>query len=309
MCQHWGTLVSPLKTAIYAVCFAVAVVAALCCCPSGSASGRIKQSSKKDQGIVLTVVSNNVATNKHLQTSWGMSCLVEGTEKTYLFDTGGDGEILLSNMKKLGKDPEQIDAVFLSHNHADHTEGLWKLLRVLSNKRVEIYVPKSFPPGFSARAAKAGATVIEVDEPREISPAIYTTGERGTSIKEQALVIKTSEGLVVLTGCSHPGIVDMVKTAKRIGHGEVLLVTGGFHLMRSRRSHVERVIDELKRLGVQRVGPSHCTGERAMEMFERAWGADFVDLGCGGVARIGVPAGSDPDSAASDPRPRQPRQR
>lgn len=93
------------------------------------------------------------------------------------------------------------------------------------------------------------------------------------------------------------GIVDMVERAKRIGNSEVLLVTGGSHLMRSPKRQVERVIDELKRLGVQRVGPSHCTGEAAVEMFKRAWGEDFVDLGCGGVARIGVSAGPDAPSA------------
>jgi len=119
-----------------------------------------------------------------------------------------------------------------------------------------------------------------------IAEHIRTTGELGTAIVEQALIIETDKGLIVVTGCAHPGIVEMVQKAK--SYGDVYLVMGGFHLADKSTREVEAVIAELKRSGVHQVAPSHCTGEKAIEQFKAAFGTGFIQAGAG--LRFVVPA-------------------
>lgn len=234
--------------------------------------------------IEITVLYNNVAQDTRLIPAWGMSCLIEGMEKTILFDTGGDGRILLSNMRKLGKDPAKVEAVVLSHIHGDHTGGLSEFLRAAGN--VELYIPKSFPDGFRRQAEELGHTTTMIGKPVQIAKDVYSTGEMGDGIKEQALILNTSKGLVVITGCAHPGVVDLVRRAKEVCTGDVYLVMGGFHLMGYSDREVQKIIKELKDLGVKKVGPSHCTGDRPIELFRQVWKENFVELGCGGIFQI-----------------------
>jgi 7,8-dihydropterin-6-yl-methyl-4-(beta-D-ribofuranosyl)aminobenzene 5'-phosphate synthase len=229
-------------------------------------------------------VYNNVACDRELTLSWGMACVIEGTEKTILFDTGGDGRVLLTNMRSMGVDPGIIDAVVYSHIHGDHTGGLEAFLAV--NPEVTLYVPSSFPEDFKRFVRSKSTRVIEVDSPVEICDRVHTTGELGTGLKEQALVLESESGLVLVTGCAHPGVVYMVERALELFDGGVYLVTGGFHLGGAGAKEIERVVSELKKAGVKRVGPSHCTGEQAMEKFREGWGKDFVEAGCGAVIRI-----------------------
>jgi len=203
---------------------------------------------------------------------------VETGEMTILFDTGGDGPTLLGNMAALGIDPGQIDVVVLSHIHGDHTGGLNALLNVDSHK--VLYVPRSFPPDFKERVGQR-TKVIEVSEPVMIADHVRTTGEMGAAIIEQSLLIETSQGLVVLTGCAHPGIVEIVRHAKTLG--DVYMVMGGFHLLDRDTSEVEAIIAALKQLGVRKVAPSHCTGDGATHLFKQAFGAECLPVGVGAV--------------------------
>jgi len=234
--------------------------------------------------ITIKVVYNNVVFNREFTTSWGMACVVEGLEKVILFDTGGDGGILLSNMKAMGVDPGEIDVVVISHIHGDHTGGLPSFLAV--NSDVAVYIPSSFPGDFKRSIKERGSRLIEVSEPVEICNRAYSTGELGTWIKEQALVVKTEKGLVIVTGCAHPGVVDITKSALRLYDDNIYLVTGGFHLGGASEKEIDRIISELKGCGVKKVGPSHCTGERAIQKFKEAWGKIFVEAGCGAVIKI-----------------------
>ncbi len=235
--------------------------------------------------ITITVTYNNIPYNKDLICAWGMSCSIEGIEKSILFDTGGDGGILLSNMEILGIDPAMIDVVVLSHIHGDHVGGLWSILE--KNNKILVYLPEAFSKSFKQRASKIARKVISVDKPIKICEGVWSTGQLGTWMKEQSLVINTEDGLVVITGCAHPGIVNIVKKAKDIFQNQVYLVLGGFHLISYNESQVREIIRQLKELGVKKVGPSHCTGEIPIELFKKAWGEDFVNLGCG--AKIKIP--------------------
>jgi 7,8-dihydropterin-6-yl-methyl-4-(beta-D-ribofuranosyl)aminobenzene 5'-phosphate synthase len=234
--------------------------------------------------ITITVTYNNIPYNQDLTCAWGMSCFIDGIEKRILFDTGGDGRILLSNMEKLGINPEDIEVVVLSHIHSDHVGGLWDVLN--SNNNVLVYLPESFPENFKQRAAQTAQEVISVDEPVRICKEAYSIGHLGDGMKEQSLVINTKKGLVVIVGCSHPGIVNITKQAKQMLKQEVYLILGGFHIMGYNDIQVGEIIRQLKELGVKRIGPSHCTGEGPIELFRQAWGKDFVNLGCGASIKI-----------------------
>ena len=121
----------------------------------------------------------------------------------------------------------------------------------------------------------------------DVLPSVYTTGQVGSGIVEQALVVETGAGLVVVTGCAHPGVVEMVRRVKEVTVGEVALAMGGFHLGEASRDEIEGIIAELRRLGVQRIAPCHCTGERARLMFEDAYGTDCTLAGVGWVVSMG----------------------
>jgi len=239
---------------------------------------------EETDAVRFTILYDNNAHDPALETDWGFACLAELDHATVLFDTGGDGPTLLDNMETLGVDPQAIDAVALSHNHGDHTGGLDALLD--TGARPTVYVPASFPSAFK-RDVAARTELVEVTGPAEILAGVHTTGEIGSSIVEQALVVETDAGPVVLTGCAHPGIVSMVRGAKEVAPGDVALVVGGFHLRSASRRRVGQIIDALRELGVERVAPTHCTGDEARQMFAEAFGDDCTLAGVGQTFRIG----------------------
>lgn len=235
--------------------------------------------------ITLTVVYNNLPGAKGFVCSWGFSCLVEGLEKTILFDAGKDGSILLKNMERARIDPASIDTLFLSHVHSDHTGGVGALL--MKNRGMEIVCPGTFPEEMKSDFRKNCKALVVVEGPVAICRNAWTTGVLGMEVKEQALVLESGKGLVVITGCAHPGIVRMVNFAKTHFKRNVYLVLGGFHLQGSDADRMERIVGRLKDIGVEKVGPSHCTGDPALVVFRETWGEDFVHLGCGEKITLG----------------------
>ena len=236
------------------------------------------------EDMTMRIVYNNIAYDKELTCGWGMGCVIEGLEKTILFDTGGDGTILLSNMERMGINPEEIDIVVLSHIHGDHTGGLRAFLH--SNPDVTVYLPASFPSDFKSGVCRQGARIVEISKPVEIIPDVYSTGELGTWIREQALIIRSVEGLVIVTGCAHPGIINIAKKAIQILDDDIYLITGGFHLGGASNREIQRVMSELKALGVKKIAPSHCTGDRVIKHFKNAWGDNFLEGGCGAYINV-----------------------
>ena len=228
----------------------------------------------------FTIVYDNETLDPNLVSAWGFACLV-GDD--LLFDTGGDAGRLLSNMERMGIDPLGIGTVVLSHAHGDHTGGLGGLLN--TGACPTVYVPRSFPQRFKADVRTITA-LVEVDGPEEIRPGIHTTGEVGTRLVEQALAVETASGLVVVSGCAHPGVVELVRRAKEHVVGEVALVMGGFHLGSARRRQIERIIADFRDLGVQQVAPCHCTGGQAIRVFAEAYGDDFVKVGVGRLVEL-----------------------
>lgn len=236
------------------------------------------------EGATLSVVYDNNAYDPRLRSAWGFACVIETGETRILFDTGADGPTLLSNMTALGLDPRDMDVIVLSHIHGDHTGGLASVLA--AGARPAVYVPHSFPADFKAKV-KANATLYEVSGPEAITESVHTTGEMGTGIAEQALLLKMPKGLVVITGCAHPGIVPMVERAMEVGEDEVYLLLGGFHLASKKESEIGSIINDLQQLGVLKIAPCHCTGKMAMDLFEEAYSEDFIRNGVGKIMEVG----------------------
>ena len=186
----------------------------------------------------ITIIYDNCTVKEGLKTGRGFSSLIETDDAPpLLFDTGADGATLLHNMKQLGIDPDHIGVIVISHHHSDHTGGLSDILE--TNKYVEIYVPASTVVRLPWRK------VVQVSQPVQISESVFSTGElQGI---EQALAVKTSKGIVAVTGCSHPGVVEILDAASR--YGKVYGIIGGLHGFRD--------FGRLK--GLSLICPCHCT--------------------------------------------------
>jgi len=243
------------------------------------------ETQKSEQGrLRLHVVFNNVPYKAGLKTGWGFSCLIEGLEKTVLFDTGGNGDILLSNMRQLGLDAEAVDVVALSHIHGDHTGGVGAFLA--RNPDVTVYMPESFPASFQQDVIHLGAAVDTVSGPRQLLDSVHSTGEMGWSVKEQALIVDTPRGLIVITGCAHPNVADMAERAHQYLGKKIYLLMGGFHLGGRTDAEIRTIIKRLKAVGVEKVAPSHCTGDNAIRMFRDEWKDDFIEGGLGAIIEL-----------------------
>jgi len=165
----------------------------------------------------VTIVYDNTVSKVGLESDWGFSALVESKGRKILFDTGANGRILLSNMQKLKIDPKEIEDIFISHLHRDHTGGLSSFLEV--NDQVKLWVPSYFPE------VKNAKEVVEVKKPTELYEGIYSTGELERI--EQSLCVETREGIVVVVGCSHPRLKHVLQVASQFG--KLYGIIGGLH--------------------------------------------------------------------------------
>jgi len=174
--------------------------------------------------------------------------------------------------------------ITLSHIHGDHTGGLDTFLA--RNPDVTVFMPESFSASFRQEVKRLGAEIETVAGPRQLLNSVHSTGEMNHGIKEQALIVDTSRGLVVITGCAHPNVADMAKQAQAYLGKNIHLLMGGFHLGGRSDSDIRAIIQRLKTLGVERVAPSHCAGDNAIRLFRDAWQDNFIEGGLGAVIEV-----------------------
>jgi 7,8-dihydropterin-6-yl-methyl-4-(beta-D-ribofuranosyl)aminobenzene 5'-phosphate synthase len=198
---------------------------------------------------------------------WGFSCLIETGKRNILFDTGWDGNVLQYNMEKLGVAKEEIDAIVVSHDHWDHMGGLTCIL----HPEVEVYIPHSFSRRLKNEISQR-AKVIEITKPKQITSDIYTTGELGGDIKEQALLLQINKGFVAVTGCAHPGLENVIDVARDFG--KPCGVIGGFHNF----SNFECLND------IELIVPCHCT--RFKDELEKNFPDQYMDCKTGHIIEV-----------------------
>ena len=197
-------------------------------------------------------ISVNYDFDPQLKPEWGFAAVVETGGHTLLFDTGTNGPVLLDNMRKLGIDPHSIEAVILSHEHIDHTGGLQALLDL--GVRPTVYASSTFLKAFKEKV-RAQTKLVEVDDALEILPGVHTTRTIG-STPEQALVPETRDGAVVITGCAHPGVVNMVREAQAVAGPKIALLAGGFHLGDTSESKLPLIVAEVRQVGSREFCPA-----------------------------------------------------
>ena len=234
--------------------------------------------------FTITIVYDSYRYDPAVRTGSGFACMVQTDTETILLDTGTHGPTLLHNMEKLGFVPEDISTIVISHIDSDHVGGLFSLLE--RNWKVRVYVPRSFPPACKDSIARHRARVVEVARPRKICPNVETSGEWGTWIKEQSLVLRTEKGIILIVGDAHSGIINAVERVKRIAKDRIYLVLGGFSLGGSlASSELESVVENFVRLGVEKVAPCHSSGDMARRLFRERYEENYIESGVGRTIR------------------------
>jgi len=242
-----------------------------------------------DKNMKLTMIYNNISGSSDLISKWGLSMWIDYGDKAILFDTGGEEEVILNNIRQTGLDYNKLTAIIISHNHWDHINGLPAILEK-TDYRLPVYVP--LEDSKSIREKHPKAEIKGVDNFMKINTNTWITGQlkgdfRNGYIYEQSVLISSNGNLFIITGCSHPGIVKIVKKAREIKpEGSIKLVAGGFHLLSHSKAEVKNISDELKTMGVQNIAPSHCTGEDAINVFRQEWGDSYVNLNLGDAFEI-----------------------
>ncbi len=234
--------------------------------------------------LKITGIYDNTSRQEGLISGWGFAVLVSRPGFHLLFDTGADVNVLRNNMETLEISPAKLDGVMLSHPHCDHVGGISGILR--DNTDLTVYMTEGFPEDLKNKVKDYGAELVVIGEKKVLSPGLISTGEltggyRGKEIPEQSLIAGTDRGPVVISGCAHPGITKIVGNAKRIKGESPHLILGGFHLGSSSREEINGVLEEFEQFGVERIAPTHCTGNKAINIIEREYGNGFLQFGAG----------------------------
>jgi 7,8-dihydropterin-6-yl-methyl-4-(beta-D-ribofuranosyl)aminobenzene 5'-phosphate synthase len=231
---------------------------------------------------IVVAYDNHPPGSEALKPSWGFACVIEGFEKTILFDTGTSGPILMNNLAVLGFDPSQIDVVVISHGDWDHIGGIWTFLD--ANPDVEVYLPGSLSRHLKDEVRAHGAQLVSVGKDRlEVCPGVVLSGEMKGPRNEQAMLLQTDDARIVVTGCAHPGIVAITRRLAEPAPGLPMLVMGGFHLKDSPAEEIEAIAGKLENLGAHWVAPTHCSGEQAEALFAERFGTRCLPLCPGSV--------------------------
>lgn len=242
----------------------------------------LNQNSKmKNNKMIIQILYDDIGYDTTITPAYGFSCFIHYDNKNILFDTGTDGKILLENMKKCGISPDSVEIVVISHNHYDHLGGLMDFFN--ENPEVKIYMSKDVFPNAGANAINQIKSTVnlvknqivpvsDINNIYKISDNIYSTGFFGSGIPEQSLILDTEKGIIIITGCAHQGIVNIVRRVKENFNKPLFSVFGGFHLMNKSNNEIENIIKELKDLDVINCIPMHCTGQQSSEMIKSAFG-------------------------------------
>jgi 7,8-dihydropterin-6-yl-methyl-4-(beta-D-ribofuranosyl)aminobenzene 5'-phosphate synthase len=290
--------------------------------PSLTACAAPKSSAVEDEAAQrarITVLYDAFGKLPELQKDWGYSALIEVNGKRILFDTGDNPDILQANTRALGVDLSRLDFVVISHRHGDHIGGMEHLLRV--NPHVKIYAPKenfgiygaSLPGSFYRRneslpphmryyngtppermvfgSAWPRANFELIEQTTQILPGIHLialVSEKATTLelKELTLAIETPDGLILVVGCSHPGLDRIVAAAQAIDP-HLHLIAGGFHLVVSSDQLIDQSVTLLHDTArVDYIAPGHCTGEPAFAALMNAFGDHYLYAGLGTVIAL-----------------------
>ena len=212
--------------------------------------------------VKIRILCDNESNIDGADSDWGFSCLVEAYGRKILFDTGGSGSILLKNAEVLGVDLKTVQDVFISHVHFDHIGGLSAILDV--HNEINLFAPSTLRGVFHAN------NVIYNDKPTELYKYFYTSGLLNDI--EQSLAVETDKGLIIIVGCSHPGVEQILQVFSKYGKPYILI--GGLHGFKD-----FEVINDLSN-----VCPTHCS--QYISEIKKIYPNKFIEGGVGTIIEI-----------------------
>jgi 7,8-dihydropterin-6-yl-methyl-4-(beta-D-ribofuranosyl)aminobenzene 5'-phosphate synthase len=264
----------------------------------------------------ITILIDNTAYGAALKAEHGLSLWFEYGSKKILFDTG-QSDMLIQNAKTLGINLAEADAIVISHGHYDHTGGLYAVLSIAAKTKIYLH-PAATEPKFSQKNSKAksigmsgsakeavqGRHIIWTATPAAIFPGMSVTGQVprlndyedvGGSffgdencrkpdelLDDQSLFIQSSKGLVVVLGCGHAGVVNILDyISKLTGKNKMYAVIGGMHLLNASQTRIAKTIEAFKKYDIQKIAPLHCTGQKAAEKIKNAFGEKYISAAAG----------------------------
>ncbi|MGE9291944.1 MAG: MBL fold metallo-hydrolase [Puniceicoccales bacterium] len=267
--------------------------------------------------VSVTILCENTARGAGILGEHGLAWWIEAEGKTLLFDLG-QGLSLAANAKRLGLHFTEIDAIVLSHGHYDHVGG-WKSLPP-ETRAVPVYLhPDALLPKYQRRAngsispaghpsiarsipQEASQTILR-SEPTEVLHGIWMTGEvpRQNTFEDtggdfvldpegsrkdplnddQSLFFRTSEGIVVILGCAHAGVINTLHYIERLTQSAIHAVIGGMHLLHASDERMKRTVEELRNIAPDWIGPNHCTGDSARAELHGAFQGRFLECHAG----------------------------
>ena len=273
----------------------------------------------------ITVLYDAFGTMTAMKKDWGFAALVEVGGRRILFDTGNNPDVFAQNVRAAGVNLGKLDFAVMSHRHGDHMGGMTYLLN--RNPNVKIYAPQesfgvygaSLPGSFYRKddalsrdmryfdgtppevlrfgAAWPKANIMLIDKTTEVAPGVTLIAQvsdaPGTKeLKELSLAINTPEGIVLIVGCSHPGIEAIVAEAAAI-NPRIRMVAGGFHLVTAQDSVIDKVVAALHdTFKVERIAPGHCSGEHTFSAVKQIFGDRYQYAGVGTVVELRAEANS-----------------
>jgi len=262
--------------------------------------------------IRITTLVENTTSNPQLLTEHGLSFWIEYADKRVLFDTG-QSDIFIQNAKVLGVNLAEADAIILSHGHYDHTGGLAAVLDIAEKAKVYLH-PAAVKPKFSKKASGTKSIgmpdsakkairdheVIWIKTPTQIFHGVTLTGQvprvnkfedvgdaffldqncrkSDELLDDQTLFIDSPKGLIIVFGCAHAGVVNTLhRIADLSQRKHFYAVMGGMHLLHASKERIERTQTVFRDYNLQKIGPAHCTGSKAVEKFKKTFpGQCFV---------------------------------
>ena len=275
--------------------------------------------------IKLTTLSENTAGQPYLLAEWGLSILIETEEKTVLLDTGA-GESVVHNAALLGVDLSEIETIVLSHGHFDHTGGLKSLLPAIGHPvdvvaHPDIWIKKyNCVKGKPANEIGIPYSQIELEDlgarfifsrvPYKLSSCITTSGEvpmandfeyidptlcvaapegfKTDPLRDDlAVIIDAPQGLIVVLGCGHRGMINTLNQAKKVtGKSKIYMVLGGCHLKDASEEHIWQTISALNEIGASKLAVCHCSGMPATLLLAQTYDKNFIFNQAGKVIEI-----------------------
>jgi 7,8-dihydropterin-6-yl-methyl-4-(beta-D-ribofuranosyl)aminobenzene 5'-phosphate synthase len=266
--------------------------------------------------ICITILIDNAVSKANLIGEHGLSLWIEYEDKKILFDTG-QSNLLIQNAEKLGIDLSGTDAIVLSHGHYDHTGGLQSVLElapsaviyshpaaVESRYGCKWFNVRSIGMLDTAKRAIKNHKVIRTEKPVQVCKGVRVTGQiprkndfedvggaffidekcrkPDNFLDDQALFIESPEGVIVVSGCAHSGIINtLVCISQLLNQSKIYAVIGGMHLVDADAPRIEKTISIFKKYDVQKIVPLHCTGREATEKIKEEFAERCLLLGTG----------------------------